>query len=182
MNHAVRSCPVPKDSAIARLVPGSHFHDAYAVAVEHPERKALDHMLGAMRATPRWVDMLMNLRNRVVALFGLKHLGGLGDTRGQAATSFAVGERVGIFTMLSQTDDEVLVEDDDKHLRVVVSLRRLAADGATPARVVMTTVVHIHNTLGRLYMLPVGPMHKLIAPAVLARINDARPTQPPTPA
>lgn len=168
----VRPCAVPADSALARLLPGAHFHDAYEVAVAHPERSALQHLQAALAATPAWVDGAMWLRNRVVACFGLKNLGGLGQARrAEQPPPRQPGDRVGIFTLRSLSDDEVLVEDDDRHLRVVLSVRRLPAHGEQPARIVLGTVVHLHNLLGRLYMLPVTPMHKLIAPAVLARVN-----------
>lgn len=172
----VQACAVPADSAIARLLPGAHFHDAWQVAVQHPERTAMEHLMAALAATPRWVDTAMRLRNRVVVCFGLKNLGDLGlagaaDPHGRQPMPQHPGERVGIFTLRSRSDDEVLVEDDDKHLHVVLSVRRLPADATQPARIVLTTVVHLHNLLGRLYMLPVTPMHRLIAPAVLGRVN-----------
>lgn len=174
----VRPCAVPAGSAIAQLLPGAHFHDAYEVVVHHPERTALQHLMHTLAATPRWVDCAMGLRNRVVAWFGLKHLGGLGlDDARHLPLPQHPGDRVGIFTLRSLSDDEVLVEDDDKHLQVVLSVRRLAAADGQPPRIVLSTVVHLHNLLGRLYMLPVTPMHKLIAPAVLRRVNTgpARP-------
>ncbi len=174
MTTPVRPCAVPIDSEIARLLPGADFHDAYEVEVDHPERTAMEHLLAALAATPPWVDRLMGLRNRVVALFGLKHLGPLSlTTPGSAPRPEQPGDRVGIFTLRSRTDDEVLVEDNDKHLRVVLSLKRRPQDGSKPAHVVLTTVVHQHNLLGRLYMLPVAPMHQRIAPAVLGRINQS---------
>jgi hypothetical protein len=147
------------------------------VAVDHPERTALAHFAAAMSGTPPWVDRLMRLRNRVVRRLGLKDLGDMAAESlrqldaDPGAPPPKPGERVGIFTLRSCRDDEVLVEDDDRHLRVVLSVRRQAADAAVPARVVVTTVVHVHNWLGHVYMLPVAPMHRLIAPAVLSRIN-----------
>ena len=36
--------------------------------------------------------------------------------------------------------------------------------------VAMSTVVHVHNALGRIYMLGVTPAHRVIAPAVVARL------------
>lgn len=169
----VQACAVPPDSAIASLLPGAHFHDAWQVAVQHPERTAMEHLMATLAATPPWVDQAMRLRNRVVVWFGLKNLGSLGlaGAPGQRPLPEHPGERVGIFTLRSRSDDEVLVEDDDKHLHVVLSVRRLPADATQPARIVLTTVVHLHNLLGRLYMLPVTPMHRLIAPAVLGRVN-----------
>lgn len=39
---------------------------------------------------------------------------------------------------------------------------------------VKTTVVHVHNLLGRVYMLAVKPWHRRIAPAVLSRLDGER--------
>jgi hypothetical protein len=103
---------------------------------------------------------------------------GLGDCAQAQPMPRQPGDRVGIFRLRSLSDDEVLVEDDDKHLHVVLSVRRLPADAQQPARIVLTTVVHLHNLLGRLYMLPVTPMHKLIAPAMLAGVNKDRAPSP----
>lgn len=171
----VVSCEVPTGAAIAARLPGSHFSDCYRVGVADPSRSALEHVLYIFADTPTWVSMLMSIRNRAVSLVGLKNLGRLGQfDRSKPAASYVAGDRVGIFSILSNTADEVLLGDDDKHLRVTLSLCKLAATADTPPGVALTTVVHIHNALGHLYMLPVAPMHKLIAPAMLARIGVRR--------
>lgn len=77
---------------------------------------------------------------------------------------------MGIFTLFENTFDEVILGDQDKHLDVFVGIQRREL----PNHQVMlsvTTVVHVHNWLGRLYMLPVKPMHRIIAPAVLSRVG-----------
>ena len=38
--------------------------------------------------------------------------------------------------------------------------------------IAVTTVVHIHNLLGRIYMAVITPMHRMIVPASLARLNE----------
>ena len=77
---------------------------------------------------------------------------------------------MGIFTLVENTPDEVLLGDSDKHLDVVLSVHCARAAGQ-PVRVTVTTVVHTKNRLGRLYMLPVKPMHRLISPSVLRAIG-----------
>ena len=172
MKRNVRACAVPPGSTVAGLLPGAHFHDAWTVDIDDPTLPAIDHLVATLGATPRWVDAMMGLRNRIVSRFGLKNLGALGDRRrpGQVQP-IEPGDRVGVFTLISNTPDEVLVGDDDRHLRVVLSVLRQNAHGQAPARLVLSTVVHVHNLLGHFYMLPVAPMHKLIAPAVLARAS-----------
>lgn len=76
---------------------------------------------------------------------------------------------------LSISDDEIILGDSDKHLDVKVSVCKIAQDGRQS--VAVTTVVHIHNLLGRIYMLFVAHVHRLIVPASLVRAADGRPDE-----
>ncbi|HSV51785.1 MAG TPA: DUF2867 domain-containing protein [Burkholderiaceae bacterium] len=166
----------PQASAIHARVAGSHFHDSYSIDVANASRTALGHFFDTVAQTPGWVNVLMAMRNRVVALFGLKHLGHLGKVdAAKPEQAYAPGDRVGIFTLVSNTPDEVILEDNDKHLHVMLSVLRLPPGASGTRAIAVSTVVHIHNTLGRLYMIPVAPIHKLIVPSVLARIARIRP-------
>lgn len=161
--------PMPRSGNIVPYLRGAHFADSYRVEVDHPERTALQHFAQALQATPPWVRLLMRLRNRVVSLVGLKTLNSWNPQPG----AVEVGARLGIFELIRISDDEVIAGNSDKHLRVVLSVQRLPATEQQSAAVSLTTVVHIHNWLGHLYMLPVGPAHKIIAPRVLERVNQA---------
>lgn len=164
----------PAGSRIASRLDGADFHDAWSIDAADPSLSALAQFLTSVRATPRWVDACMNLRNRVVQLVGLKDLGALARVDpAKPDTAYRPGDRVGIFTLFENTPDEVLLGDRDKHLDVVLSVH-CERRPDRPVRVTVTTVVHTKNRLGRLYMLPVKPMHKLIAPSVLRAIGHPR--------
>jgi len=172
MTTTVRPCPPPATSAITRYAHGADFIDCHDVQVRDVERTALRHFLILLAATPAWLDNLMKLRNRLVQTVGLKDLGAL--TRVDLARpdeDYRPGDRVGIFTLLANDADEVLVADQDNHLDVFLALTRLpmAADGTR--LVVLSTVVRTHNWLGKVYMLPVAPFHRQIAPMTLRGIN-----------
>ena len=123
--------------------------------------------------TPLWVEQLMALRNRIVSLLGLKNLGGLSQIDpGKPESAYLVGDRVGIFTLISRSANEVLLGDRDKHLNVVVSVHQQVNAGGA-AWVTVTTVVHVNNWLGRLYMIPVAPAHRLIARAMVQTVGNA---------
>lgn len=170
MKSIVSKIALPPTSAIARELPGAYFHDCYAVPLNANGGSALEIYLGVVAKTPRWVNALMALRNRVVALVGLKNLGHLGAlTAAKPASSYRVGDRVGIFSLLMLTENEIILGDCDQHLNVKVSVCKLAQ--AQRQSVAIATVVHVHNRLGRVYMLFVAPIHRLIAPAMLARIG-----------
>lgn len=155
---------------MSRLIPGSDFHDAWSVTATNPSLSAFGQFLKAVAATPAWVNACMALRNRTVALVGLKNLGALDAfDPTKPEQSYRTGERVGIFTLLENTFDEVLLGDRDKHLTVTVSVHRQRF-AASEVVVTVTTVVKVHNLLGRLYMIPVKPMHRIIAPSVLRAV------------
>lgn len=168
MNPYIRPIDVPGSSDIGKQLRGADFFDSYKMPFDHQGRSALEIYLGVIGQTPAWVNFLMATRNRVVSLLGLKDLGHLGDvTQTKEVSAYQIGDRVGIFSLLSATDDEVILGDSDKHLDVRVSICKLNKDAQES--VAVSTVVHIHNLLGRVYMLFVVPLHKLIVPAVLGR-------------
>lgn len=108
----------------------------------------------------------MSLRNQVVSKLGLKNLGSLSDIdKHKSAADYNVGDRIGVFTLFSSFHNEVILEDRDKHLNVKVSFY-VEPNGNT-ARVYVSTVVHVNNMFGKVYMFFVAPVHKLIVPSSL---------------
>jgi hypothetical protein len=176
MNHIVEEIPIPADCSLQARAHTADFADAFTVRIPRSDLTATQIYAALANHTPAWVDSLMAVRNQVVRLFGLKHLGSLADVSRDlpsgAEHSLQVGQRMGLFSFVSATPSELVVEDADKHLTVQLSILKNAVDDQFD-RLTLTTVVHIRNTLGRLYMLPVGPAHKLIAPAVLRRAPAA---------
>jgi hypothetical protein len=125
--------------------------------------------LAVMGRTPRWMDFLMAVRNQVVRLAGLKNLGAMQlPPNAKPASSYRVGERVGIFSLIHLAANEVIVCDDDKHLRVQVSVFKHHEQGQPMVSV--STVVHNHNRLGHLYMAVVGPAHQILVPIMLRQV------------
>ncbi|MDM5175971.1 DUF2867 domain-containing protein [Massilia sp. DJPM01] len=168
---------IPASSAIAASLPGAYFHDAWAITPDDPGATALELFLQVSSSTPGWVNTLMSLRNRVVAKLGLKNLGTLSALDpAKPASAYQPGDRVGIFTLFANTPDEVLLGDKDKHLDVVLSVHKAVDAASGKMLATVSTVVHVHNWLGRLYMLPVTPLHRIIAPAVLQNAARAVPT------
>ncbi len=142
------------------------------IAFRQDNQTAMDVFLEIAAQTPAWIAFLMSMRNWVVSKLGLKHLGGLQDvSRVKLASEYAVGERAGIFTLVSLTEKEVVLEDRDKHLDVRVSFL-IEPEGET-AIVYASTVVHVHNVFGKIYMFFVAPFHKIIVPSTLKGLEQA---------
>ena len=158
---------VPEESVLQPSLHDASFFDAYEVKNPQTERSPLAVWLDTVQKIPPWVNQSMALRNAIVARLGLKHAGDLSSFDfSKKAKDYQVGDRVGIFTVYEISENEVIMGEDDKHLDVRLSLFTLDHG----ARVVVSTVVHVKNWLGHLYMFFVKPMHRIIAPTVLSKI------------
>lgn len=100
----------------------------------------------------------MGVRDAVVAGFGLKTSRRL--RKGSVTDEVA---RIYIFRVYEITRDEAILGEDDKHLDFRFSIQR------RPGDVVVTTVVHCHNLLGRAYLAVITPFHRLVVKSILRR-------------
>jgi hypothetical protein len=170
----VESSPAPT-SLICSQLPGAYFCDCWAIPAADAGLDALSQFLRVAQTTPAWIDALMQMRNRVVSVLGLKDLGAVSHTDpSKPSTAYRPGDRIGIFTLISASPTEALLGDQDKHLDVVVSIHTATqAHDAGSALVTVTTVVHVHNWLGKLYMVPVRPAHRVIVKTLVRAIGHA---------
>ena len=147
---------VAPDVGAARWLAGAQFADAFSITVPDiaPDaRGAAERMFGR---SPRWVELLMMLRDAIVAPFGL--------TTGKSARH-AKGDRIGMFPVISETPERIVAGFNDRHLdfRVLVDI----APTAQGQRVTATTLVLTHNLLGRAYLTVIKPFHRLVVRAML---------------
>ncbi len=158
----VTTVNVPIQSIVQARLHDADFYDAYEVLNSQSERSALQIWVDALQKSPAWIQKALDLRNAIVSKLGLRT-----SLRSplKLANEYKVGERVGIFTLLSISDDEVVMGDPDKHLDFLISICKTNGN-----KVVISTVVHIHNWMGHAYMFFVKPMHRIIAPAMLSKI------------
>ncbi len=171
MKNQARETVAPTSSLITKHLVDSDFHDAWCIVSGAVELSALDHFIAATARTPKWVEKCMALRNLAATTVGLKNLGPLSAPPQKPASEYQKGDRIGIFTLIENTFNEVLLGDSDKHLDVFLSVHCRLLSSGKEVEVTITTVVHVHNALGRFYMLPVKPLHRVIAPTVLGMIG-----------
>ena len=159
---------LPSESRIIRVYKSTNLADAFAIrlplgASKDPEllaRFIFSHQ-------PSWVGKLTMVRDAIVACFGLK------TAKHLATLDGGQGERVGIFKVYSVSETEIVVGEDDKHLDFRVSV--LCSEGIAPeggGQLIVSTVVHCHNFLGRAYLHVIAPFHRLVVKASLRRAAD----------
>jgi hypothetical protein len=157
---------LPAESRITHAYESVNLADAYSIRLP-PSASADPEVLARFLFTQRapWIGRLMKVRDTLVASFGLKtakHLASLGGVSGR--------KRVGIFKIYSTSETEIVLGEDDKHLdfrvSVLCSSERTPGDGR---RLVVSTVVHCHNRLGRTYVVLIAPFHRLVVQSSLRR-------------
>jgi hypothetical protein len=168
---SVTCVALPSESRVSRIYETTNLADAFEVrlpkgAITDPE--LLARFVLSQQAP--WVAGLMRVRDALVAGFGLKTSKQL---QAPAASSVVSGsdKRIHIFKVYETSTHEILLGEDDKHLDFRVSVlhqtRTVAAQSAS--YVTVSTVVHCHNRLGRLYILLIAPFHRLIVQSSLRR-------------
>ena len=136
--------------------------DLYAHTLKRKNTNSDDLFRAFFTSAPSWVDFLFKLRNSIVKLLGLKaEMADLRDIK----PSCMVGQSYGIFTIFNKSHREVIMGTDDKHLDFRVSL--LVDDSE---KLIISTVVKFHNTLGRSYFSIVKHFHRFIVPSMIKRM------------
>ena len=153
---------VKPDVSRESVLAGAQFADAFRVTVTDAKLDARGAADRIFSRSPRWVRMLLDLRNRIVAPFGLKT---------SAVREARAGGMVGMFPILNETPERLVAGFNDHHLdfRVVVDVVPVT-DGR---EVTATTLVLTHNWLGRTYLAIIHPFHRLIVKTLLGQVCEA---------
>ena len=145
-------CPMPNPA-----LPRADWGDCFEIEVPGQNLTAIDAAELALGRIPRWIRMLMNMRNRLVRIVGLKPA---------PDTALLPRQSIGAFPLVSKSAERVVLGLDDYHLdfRIVIDVRQSATNGSV---VSCKTLVKRKNLLGWIYLGVVKPFHKVIVPAIL---------------
>lgn len=161
---SIRSVALPVTSRATGFYARTDLADAFAVRLpddttQDPEQLARF----IFTRQPAWIGRLMQVRDVLVAGFGLKTSRQLRD-----APASPHARRVGIFRVCETHAHEILLGEDDSHLDFRVSVLTQPG-GATgdERQLVVSTVVHCHNLLGRSYIALIAPFHRRVVRACL---------------
>lgn len=143
----VFAVPAPRTRLLDRSLPNVTWSDAYAVVLppNHQVHDAQQWAEAIFRGIPPWwVRTLFGLREVIVRAVGIEPGGGH------------------VFDTVEGRHDEVLLGIDQRHLGFRASVL------VEPGRVVVTTVVEVHNRRGRAYSALVRRIHPLVVRSMLA--------------
>ena len=151
--------------ARCRLPPGSRLRDSlpridYLDSFEAPSRIREQDLVASYAAVlghlPRAFKRLLVLRSRLVKPLGIAGVFYADLARSiDIGRSYAVGDKIGRWTLFAKYSDELVTGANDRHLDFRVSVYR----DARP-RIVLSTAVMTHNTFGRVYLATILPFHR----------------------
>jgi hypothetical protein len=162
---AVTPVPLPLESRVSTMYTAMNLADAYSIELPGEASKNPEVLARFIFSQlPIWMIGLMKVRDALVAGFGLKtakHLRSIDTEKGE--------NRVGLFKIYSRRQAEIILGEDDKHLDFRLSV--LYSDTPSPLgkrRLILSTVVHCHNRLGRMYIFLIAPFHRLVVKSSLS--------------
>jgi hypothetical protein len=164
----IDSVEIPQRSVVTSAFTHHHLADAFETML--PEGASTDpetlarHIFGTM---PAWVNALLKLRDALVRPFGIK--------TASAMRRNAMREgRIGLFRIYERRPLEIILGDDDSHLdfRASVFVERREESGTPRHHVVISTVVHCNNRIGRLYIFVIRPFHRMVVRSSLRRAGQ----------
>ena len=137
------------------------YHDSRSVLLPAPIT-ALEawNLMTAEQGLP--MRLAFRARDAISSLFGVKRIGGFSGTRRDTVEA---GDYLDFFLVEHSAPQMLVLTERDRHLDVMICL------SITDRMLVVTSSVVTHNTYGRLYMVPVGPAHKLIVNSYLRHVK-----------
>lgn len=165
---------LPVNSALNISGKKYDYTDSFKGVVRDPKNNFTTTDLGKafFKSGPKWVGALFTLRNKIVALFGLK-TSNINKDRKKVLENFTCepGDQLGIFKVFEKSENKIILGEDDKHLNFRVSLfKKQYSNEANNKEITISTTVEFNNWFGKLYFLPVRPFHKIIVPTMLKGI------------
>jgi hypothetical protein len=165
----VRQVALPSRSAVATAFKSVNLADAFSIQLPAGASSNPDVLARFIFSVqPSWIAGLTNVRDAIVAAFGLKtakHLATL--------SSDPAARRISIFRVFGISQTEIVLGENDKHLDFRVSvLCTPDSPPGTGSELTLSTVVHCHNRLGRTYLSVIAPFHRQVVKASLRRAAE----------
>ena len=149
-------CQLPPESRLRDSLPRMDYLDSFEVPSRTPEQDVVAIYAAALGHLPTVFKHLLVVRSHLVKPLGITGVS-YGDLARPIDTerSYAVGDKLGRWTLFAKHRDEIITGKDDKHLDFRVSVFR----DARP-RIVLSTAVMTHNVFGRAYLATILPFHR----------------------
>ncbi len=163
------SIAIPNDSLILQDPLKIDYQDAYAIRIPAKFAVPPAHLVKLFfECIPNWASALLGIREVLAKLIGLKTAQGINVQQQLQEYRGEPGQSIALFHTLKRSDTEILTGENDSHLDF-----RLSYIGQTKQdtfEIILATTVQMNSWIGRLYFLPVKPIHRILVKALLKRM------------
>lgn len=165
----VKACNFPIESIISKEAKSANFQDSFFVTTNNVDLDVLEIYLQMTSNTPKWINLLLSLRNNIVQFLGLKNVGNL---TGKNSLEFIsrdkiAGTKIDFFTIETLNNNEMILVLNDKHLDIKLSILK---SKVSKNQIFVSTLVNFNNLLGKIYMVFVTPFHKIVVKRLMKNI------------
>jgi hypothetical protein len=157
----VREMSFPHQTISKRHSDRPDLADTFAVTLPRPVADLRASVEAVLGTPPGWFRVLIGIRDRIVAPFGVA-------TSAMLRQELETADRIDFFPVLHAGPDEVMLGARDRHLDFRIAFRRVRARQGE--LIAATTEVWCHNTLGRVYLALIRPAHRIVVRSMLSRM------------
>lgn len=155
---SVQTLPQPEQDVLSQKAKAPFFRDALSAAISQQQLSPSELQYAIFNFMPSWVHQLMNLRNKIVKLFGFD----VGQNNMQPEQAeLEVGDQAGFLTISEKYDNEIISHAEDKHMSFYISVKK------QNDKVIVSTLVNQKTWMGRVYVNAILPFHYVIARTVI---------------
>ena len=161
---------IPRDDKIFISFGKVNYEDRFCLIHETKKIINIDFIIVKLIKTiPKWFDLLLNLRNVIARIFGLK-TGKIGNIyKNSEKLIFKQDQMIGDIFIFFKDKNHLIAELKDKHLDFRFSIFIWQKEGIT--KVSLSTIVKINNIFGWIYIFLIKPFHRLITPNILKSLS-----------
>jgi hypothetical protein len=154
----ITNVKLPKESISMQFIGEIDYVDAFKVKLSDNTQKVDSLYMAIFNHVPKWVNVLMGLRNKIVGVFGLD----TGDgSKQKEIKSLTVGDKHGVFKIFDIQPNEIIAGEDDKHLDFRVSVLK------NDDYLILSTLVHYNSGFGKVYFFIIKPFHKVVVKVMM---------------
>tara|TARA_B100000945_G_C20347828_1_gene580674 strand:- start:183 stop:707 length:525 start_codon:yes stop_codon:yes gene_type:complete len=161
---------IPKNDKIYLTFEKVDYEDRFSLIVKTKKIFDIDFIiLKLIKTIPKWVVLLLNLRNVIANIFGLKTGKFENIYNNKEALNFNQHQSIGDIFIFLKEKNHLIAELKDTHLDFRFSILVKQNDGIT--KLSLSTIVKINNFFGKIYFFLITPFHRLIIPNILKKLS-----------
>ena len=163
---AVEKLKLATGSVLHTFFNDGDFLDCYSVQIDRADAPIGEIAQRIFIGLPRWINVLLAVRDFGVTPFGLKTTAKLPKSL-DFRPSIDVGDHINFLCVRSISQNEIILGEDDLHLDFKISVYR---DSEASGYISLATWVRTHNRFGKIYLGTIAPFHALIVNARLTNL------------